>query len=92
MINIKTVKNKKELKKVFDFLSMTFYDDAKKNNEHYFTMSERLMEMEKQLEAQVFQRMSQEQQRIGLKRRWIYNIQIWKKSQAKCISYLSQVL
>ena len=51
MINIKTVKNKKELKKVFDFLSMTFYDDAKKNNEHYFTMSERLMEMEKQLEV-----------------------------------------
>lgn len=51
MINIKTVKNKKELKKVFDFLSMTFYDDAKKNKEHYFTMSERLMEMEKQLEV-----------------------------------------
>lgn len=51
MINIKTVKNKQELKKVFDFLSMTFYDDAKKNNEHYFTMSERLMEMEKQLEV-----------------------------------------
>lgn len=51
MINIKTVKNKKELKKVFDFLSMTFYDDAKKNNEHYFTMSERLIEMEKQLEV-----------------------------------------
>lgn len=51
MINIKTVKNKKELKKVFDFLSMTFYDDAKKNNEHYFTMSERLMEMKKQLEV-----------------------------------------
>ena len=51
MINIKTVKNKQELKKVFDFLSMTFYDDAKKNKEHYFTMSERLMEMEKQLEV-----------------------------------------
>lgn len=51
MINIKTVKNKKELKKVFEFLSMTFYDDAKKNNEHYFTMSERLIEMEKQLEV-----------------------------------------
>ena len=51
MINIKTVKNKKELKKVFDFLSMTFYDDAKKNNEYYFTMSERHMEMEKQLEV-----------------------------------------
>ena len=30
---------------------MTLYDDAKKNNEHYFTMSERLMEMEKQLEV-----------------------------------------
>lgn len=50
MINIKTVKNKKELKKVFDFLSMTFYEDAKINNEHYFTMGERFMEMNKQLE------------------------------------------
>lgn len=51
MINIKTVKTKEELKKVFDFISKVFYDDAEAHNEHYFTMSERLTEMQKQLEV-----------------------------------------
>lgn len=50
MYNIKTVKNKSELKKVFDFISKVFYDDAIKFNEHYFTMGERFSEMQKQFE------------------------------------------
>lgn len=50
MNNIKTIKNKKELKNVFNFISKTFYEDAKVHNEHYYTMGERFYEMEKQLE------------------------------------------
>lgn len=51
MYKIKTIKDEKELKELFDFLSRTFYDDAKKYNEHYYTMSERFEEMKKQLEV-----------------------------------------
>lgn len=49
MYKIETVKNEEELKKVFNFLAEVFYDDAKQHNEHYFTMTERLEEMKKQL-------------------------------------------
>lgn len=44
------MQNKNELKKVFDFLSKTFYEDAKLNDEHYFIMSERFIEMKKQFD------------------------------------------
>lgn len=49
MYKIKTIKDEKKLKKLFDFLSKTFYDDAKKHNEHYYPMTERFEEMKKQL-------------------------------------------
>ena len=49
-MNIKTIKNERELKKVFKFLSELFYDEAKEHNEHYYTMSERYVEMLGQLE------------------------------------------
>ena len=51
MYKIKTIKNEKELKKVFNFLSSLFYDDAKEYNEHYYTMGERYEEMKKMLET-----------------------------------------
>ena len=51
MYNIKTVKDEKEIKKVFNFLSSLFYDDAIEHNEHYYTMSERLEEMKKMFEV-----------------------------------------
>lgn len=50
MYKIETVKNEGEIKKVFNFLAEIFYDDAKKHNEYYFTMTERLEEMKKQFE------------------------------------------
>lgn len=50
MSNIKTVVDDKELKKVFDFIAKVFYEDARKYNEHYYTMGERFLEMQKQLE------------------------------------------
>lgn len=49
-MKIQTVQNKNELKKVFNFLSKTFYEDAKVNDEHYFIMSERFIEMKKQFD------------------------------------------
>ena len=48
-MNIKTVENEQDLKKVFNFLSELFYDEAKEYNEHYYTMSERYIEMVHQL-------------------------------------------
>lgn len=48
MFTIKTVETKEELKEVFRFLSETFYRDAIKHKEYYFTMSERFEEMSKQ--------------------------------------------
>lgn len=48
MYEIKTINTKEELKKIFNFLSQIFYEDAKEYNEHYFTMSERYEEMKKQ--------------------------------------------
>lgn len=50
MTKIKTVQNEKELKKVFDFLSNLFYDDAIEYNEHYHSMGERFSEMKEQLQ------------------------------------------
>ncbi len=49
MIKIKTINNKIELKKLFDFLSKIFYENALEHNEHYFNMSERFTEMLEQL-------------------------------------------
>ena len=51
MNEIKTVKSTDELKRLFDFLSITFYEDAAEYGEHYFAMSERYEEMKKQFEA-----------------------------------------
>ena len=48
MLEIKTVKSEKELKKLFNILSEIFYDDAVKNKEHYYTMSERYEEIKLQ--------------------------------------------
>ena len=48
MLEIKTVKSEKELKKLFNILSEIFYDDAIENKEHYYTMSERYEEMKLQ--------------------------------------------
>lgn len=50
-MNIKTVNTELELKKVFNFLAETFYDDAIENNEHYYTMSERFDEMKNQFKV-----------------------------------------
>ena len=47
-MKINTVENEKDLKRLFNFLSKTFYADAKKNGEHYYTMYERYNEMKKQ--------------------------------------------
>ncbi len=48
--NIKTINTLSELKKVFNFISLVFYNDACENNEHYYTMGERYDEMRKMLE------------------------------------------
>lgn len=48
-MEIKTISDLTKLKNVFYFISKTFYEDALKYNEHYFTMSERFLEMEEQL-------------------------------------------
>lgn len=48
MLEIKTVKSEKKLKKLFNILSEIFYDDAIENEEHYYTMSERYEEMKLQ--------------------------------------------
>ncbi len=50
-IEIKTVKTKRVLKDVFDFLAKIFYEDAIEHKEHYFTMSDRYNEMLKQFES-----------------------------------------
>lgn len=50
MSKIKLVETKEELKRLFNFLSEVFYDEAKEYNEHYFTMSERYEEMKQQFE------------------------------------------
>lgn len=49
MKEIKTITNEKELIDLFNFLSETFYDDAKAHHEHYYPMTERLEEMKTQL-------------------------------------------
>ncbi len=51
MNEIITVKTIEELKEVFNFISKVFYDDAKENNEFYYTMSERYEEMKKEFEV-----------------------------------------
>jgi len=48
MYKICTIKTKKELKELFNFISRIFYEDSIEYNEHYFTMSERYEEMLKQ--------------------------------------------
>lgn len=48
MLEIRTVKSEKKLKQLFNVLSEIFYDDAKENKEHYYTMSERYEEMKLQ--------------------------------------------
>ena len=48
---IKTVETLKDLKRLFDFLTEVFYDEAVEYNEHYFTMSERYEEMKVQFEV-----------------------------------------
>lgn len=48
MLEIRTVKSEKELKKLFNILSEIFYDDAVENKEHYYTMSERYEKMKLQ--------------------------------------------
>lgn len=50
MIEIKTINDKKELKEVFNFLSKTFYYDAKEYHETYYAMGDRYNEMCQQLE------------------------------------------
>lgn len=50
MYSISTVKDEKCLKEVFNFLSSLFYEDALENNEHYYTMSDRLEEMKRTFE------------------------------------------
>ena len=51
MFKIQTIETKEELKELFNFLAETFYKDAKKHKEHYFTMSERFEEMSKQFDT-----------------------------------------
>lgn len=51
MYFIKTVKNRNELKKLFYFFAITFYEEAQIYNEPYYTMGERFIEMEKQYET-----------------------------------------
>ena len=51
MYKVEIVNSKEDLKEVFNFLSETFYKDAKKHKEHYFTMSERFEEMNKQFDT-----------------------------------------
>jgi GNAT superfamily N-acetyltransferase len=51
MYKVTIIKNKKELKELFDFLSRVFYEESIEYNEHYFTMSERYEEMLKQYEV-----------------------------------------
>lgn len=50
MNRIKTVNTLEELKRVFNFISKTFYEDSIEYNEHYYIMSERYVEMKKQFE------------------------------------------
>lgn len=45
MLEIRTVKSEKKLKKLFNVLSEIFYDDAVENKEYYYTMSERYEKM-----------------------------------------------
>ena len=51
MSKIKVVETKEDLKRLFNFLSEVFYDEAKEYNEHYFTMSERYEEMKQQFDT-----------------------------------------
>ena len=48
MLEIRTVKSEKKLKKLFNVLSEIFYDNAVENKEHYYTMSERYEKMKLQ--------------------------------------------
>jgi GNAT superfamily N-acetyltransferase len=50
LLDIKNVNSKKDLKKLFNFLSEVLYYDAIEYKEHYFPMSERYDEMKKQYE------------------------------------------
>ena len=52
MSKIKTVETLEDLKRLFNFLSEVFYDEAVEYNEHYFTMSERYKEMKVQFEVE----------------------------------------
>ena len=47
-MKIETIKTKEKLKEVFNFLSRLFFEDAKEYHEHYYTMSERFIEMSTQ--------------------------------------------
>lgn len=51
MYEIKTITTKDELKRLFNFLSEVFYNDAIEHNEHYYTMYERYEEMKEQLKV-----------------------------------------
>lgn len=48
-MKIKTFQTREKLNEVFNFLSRLFYEEAKEYNEHYYTMSERFIEMSEQL-------------------------------------------
>ena len=50
MYEIKKKKKKNELKRLFNFLSEVFYNDAIEHNEHYYTMYERYEEMKEWVE------------------------------------------
>lgn len=47
-MNIKTIKNEKELKELFNFFEKVFLEDAKEHNEKFYDMSDRYKEMEEQ--------------------------------------------
>lgn len=49
-MEIKNVETKEKLREVFNFLTKLFYEEAVQNNEHYYTMSERYIEMSDQFE------------------------------------------
>lgn len=49
-MKIEVIKTKEELKKVYSFLSKLFFEEAKEHHEHYYTMSDRFIEMSEQFE------------------------------------------
>lgn len=49
-MDVKIIENERDLKRLFNFLSELFYDEAREHNEHYYTMSERYTEMKNQFE------------------------------------------